>query len=135
MSAGNIDDLLDLWSASILEQGGRPIFKDHRDLYHTINHAKLGDVPWKSFQVQYQGGDQSARDAHPWMNQEYEVWYRDPREVIRDMLVRTDFNGEMDAAPFREYDTDGKRQYCNFMSGDWAWKQAVYPSCIPKYLR
>jgi hypothetical protein len=131
MSAGNIDNLLDLWAASLLEVGSHPIFNGHRDLYNTIDNAKLGDAPWKDFKVRYQGGDPAAREGHPWMDQEYEVWYRDPREVVHAMLSRTDFNGEMDAAPFREYDAEGKRQYQNFMSGDWAWKQAVYRYSLP----
>jgi hypothetical protein len=121
MSAGKIDDLLDLWAASLLKAGGSPLFKGHRDLYHTIDSAKHGDVPWKNFKVQYDGGNRTA----PWMSEDYDVWYRDPHEVVLDMLARTDFNGEVDAAPFREYGADGKRVYHDFMSGDWAWKQAV----------
>jgi len=59
------------------------------------------------------------------MTKDFEVWYRNPHEVIKNMLRNTDFNGEMDGLQFCEYDADGQRKYQNFMSGDWAWKQAV----------
>lgn len=62
-----------------------------------------------------------------WMVSGFDVWYRNPHDVIKNILANTDFNGEMDAAPFREYNANGQRQYHNFMSGDWAWAQAVSP--------
>jgi hypothetical protein len=41
------------------------------------------------------------------------------------MLANTDFVNEMDTTPFWEYNSDGHWHYHNFMSGDWAWNQAV----------
>ena len=40
------------------------------------------------------------------------------------MLENPDFAEHFDYAPHQQYDTKG-RHYENFMSGDWAWKQAV----------
>ena len=58
------------------------------------------------------------------MDEEYHLWYRDPRKVVHNILSNPDFNTTLDYTPYREF-RDGKRQYCNFMSGDWAWNQCV----------
>lgn len=59
------------------------------------------------------------------MTEEYELCWRDPRSAVCNMLSNPGFDGEFDAAPYREYDQNGVRQYENVMSGDWAWRQAV----------
>lgn len=59
------------------------------------------------------------------MDATYDVWYRDPLQIVRNMLANPDFNGEMEFAPYRDYTADNKRYWKNFMSGDWAWNQAV----------
>jgi hypothetical protein len=124
MSGGDIDTLFELWGASLAESGGVPPFSNHKDLYNAIDSAKVGDVQWQNFTVHYDG---PLPDVAPpsWMTKNFDVWYRDPHEVIKMMLGNTDFNGEMDNAPFREYDADGDRRYQNLMSGDWSWQQAV----------
>ncbi|KAF7969588.1 hypothetical protein HWV62_26903 [Athelia sp. TMB] len=58
------------------------------------------------------------------MTQDFEVWYRDPRELIKNLLSNPDFDGEFDYSPFHEYDGDGNHHFQDFMSGDWAWHQA-----------
>lgn len=60
------------------------------------------------------------------MLQEYEVWYRDPRMVIRNQLANPDFKDEIDYAPVQEFGIDGERRWKNFMSGNWAWSNAVH---------
>lgn len=130
MSAGQIDSLLDLWAASLLKHNDSPPFASHTDLYKTIDSTHLGDTKWDSFQVQYEGRVQ-AEPAPSWMTAGFEVWYRDPRDVIKTMLGNTDFNGKMDVAPSRHFDKDGNRLYHNFMSADWAWKQAVCTLSVP----
>jgi hypothetical protein len=124
MSAGNIDTLLELWAASLIQFDGTPPFANHCDLYKTIDNIRVGGVPWNSFPVHYEG-DVPATELPSWMVADVEVWYCDPHEVIKNVLANTDFDGEMDVAPFREYNTDGEQQYQNLMSGDWAWNQAV----------
>ena len=59
------------------------------------------------------------------MKQEFEVYYRDPRKVDREMIAKTDLKTEIDFAPFREYDENGHRQLLDLMSGNWAWRKAV----------
>ncbi|KAG1753664.1 uncharacterized protein EDB91DRAFT_1234097 [Suillus paluster] len=124
MSAGDINILLDLWAATLLKYDDKPPFADCRDLHRTIDNTPLGDVKWQSFKVRYTG-EKPTSDVPPWMDQSHDVWYRDPHEVIRNMLGNPDYEKEMDYRPFREYSADGdKRQWQDFMSGDWAWNQA-----------
>ena len=124
MSAAHINSLLDLWEASLLEAGGCPLFSDYKQMYETINNTRLGDVKWQSFTVKYTG-DLGA-DTAPWMHDDYDVWFQDPHEVMRNMLANPDFANEMDYQPIHEYDTKTSTWWWqDFMSGDWAWRQAV----------
>lgn len=42
------------------------------------------------------------------------------------MLANPDYAKEFDYRPYREFSTDDdERQWKDFMSGDWAWDQAV----------
>jgi len=58
------------------------------------------------------------------MDAEFDVWFRDPRTLVHNLLLNPDFDNEFDCAPLQEYDMDGNHRFENFMSGDWAWKQA-----------
>ncbi|KIK34572.1 hypothetical protein CY34DRAFT_97728 [Suillus luteus UH-Slu-Lm8-n1] len=59
------------------------------------------------------------------MDQSHDVWYRDPHEVVQNMLTNPDYATEMDYRPYRKFSTDGNAcQWQDFMSGDWAWNQA-----------
>jgi len=151
MPANQIDTLLEIWAASLLRLGGNPLFTDHTDLYRVIDSMSVGAVKWENFKITYkrkrdgedgpdeqdevieltgQGGqdgqdDQDEPEA-PWMFDIYDVWYRDPRQVIHNLLGRTDIKGEMDFVPYREFDaTNDQRRWEDFMSGDWAWDEAV----------
>ncbi|KAG1801316.1 hypothetical protein EV424DRAFT_1545429 [Suillus variegatus] len=123
MSAKNLDFLCDLIAASLAKHHDTPPFADHKDLYNVIDAAQLGDVPWQSFSVQYTG--EHPEVVPPWMNDEFEVWYRDPRAMAHNILANPTFKDEIDYAPFHEYDaSDDMHQWKDFMSGDWAWQQA-----------
>ncbi|KAG1805291.1 hypothetical protein EV424DRAFT_1474394 [Suillus variegatus] len=124
MPAGQIDWLLDLWASTLAKHNDNPPFADHHDLYHVIDSLPFGDVPWQCFMVTCDG-ERLADEHKPWMDGEYEVWFRDPREVARNMLANLTYANEMDYCPYREYSTEGdKRQWKDFMSGDWVWDQA-----------
>ena len=125
MSAGNIDRLLELWEASLLPHGQPPPFKNHVDLYRTIDATALGDVRWQCFTLRYPAQDVPQQDPPPWMLDEHEVWYRDVRAIVKQMLSNPDFKGQIAYAPYREFDLDGNRRLRDFMSGEWAWRQAV----------
>jgi Plavaka transposase len=124
MSAGDIDDLLDLWAASLLKHGDCPPFADHKDLYNTIDASPQGDVPWNSFSTVY-SGRRPDDNVPPWMDTQYDVWWRDPRIVVQNMLGNPDFDGAIDYAPYQEFEQNGERRFCDFFSGDWVWQQAV----------
>ncbi|KAG2109141.1 hypothetical protein DEU56DRAFT_975209 [Suillus clintonianus] len=122
--AAQINKLLDLWASTLQKHGDKPPFADFRDLHKTIDKTPLGDVKWQSFSVRY-NGERPAADVPPWMDQDFDVWYRDPREVVRNMLANPDYIEEFDYRPYREFLTDGdERQWRDFMSGDWVWDQA-----------
>ena len=123
MSAGNIDELMELWAATVAKHDDDAPFVNHRDLYAKIDAINLGhSIPWQSFTVSYDG--EIPTQPPDWMTKTYEVHYRDPRKVIHALLSNPDFKDEFEYAPFQEVD-DGKRRYCDFMLGDWCWKQAV----------
>ena len=124
MSAGNIDTLLHLWAASLIKHGDKPPFNSCDDLYDIIDDTPVGDVKWESFSVRY-NGQFPEHNIPSWMNVEHEVWFRDPRAVVRSLLANPDFDGEFDYSPLQEYDSEGNHRFQDFMSGDWAWRQAV----------
>jgi len=124
MSASNINLLLNIWAATLTLHNNDPPFHNHTDLYNIIDSTPIGDVPWESFIVKYDG-DIPNSERSPWMDEEFEVWFCNPRELIHNMLTNPDFDSEFDCSPFHEYDTDNNHHFHNFMSGDWVWKQAV----------
>jgi hypothetical protein len=123
MSAGNIDTLLSLWMAS-----GEPLFNKHEHLYNMIDSIPIGGVPWQKFAVSYTGL-RPDDDTPLWMEQTYEVYFRDPRELFLKMLSNPMFADHFDYIPMQQFALNGSRRYENFMSGDWAWKQAVSLLC------
>lgn len=116
MSAGNIDTLLHLWGSSLAAHQDIPPFADHTDLYKTINMTPIGDAPWKSFGLKY-SSDKPSENVPLWMDKTYNVWYRDPRVVIKNLFSNTDFNGEFDYVPYREFSEDGSCVVTCFIKG------------------
>ena len=125
MSIGNIDILLRLWAASLVQHEDSPPFLNHQDLYDTIDATSVGGVPWQSATLSYDGP--LPAQPLPWMQSGYTIWFRDPRLLFKNMLQNTDFAKSFDYRPYRQYDTraKGSRRYEHFMSADWAWNQAV----------
>ncbi|KAG1863920.1 hypothetical protein F4604DRAFT_1882154 [Suillus subluteus] len=123
MSAKNLDFLCDLMAATLVKHHDVPPFADHKDLHNVIDVTQLGDVPWQSFSVQYTG--ECPEVVPPWMDDEFEVWYRDPHVMAHNILANPTFKNEIDYTPFREYDAaDDMCHWKDFMSRDWAWQQA-----------
>lgn len=113
MSHRNIDDLLDLWAADV---GSAP-FVDHKDLNESIDSIKNGSAPWYTFSVEYDRA-KLPQNALKWMTEKFEVWHRDPHEVIKNLLSNTAFDGHFDYTPYREY-KNNKRQWSDFT---YVWK-------------
>jgi hypothetical protein len=137
MSAGNFDILSQLWTASLAPYDDTPPFANHSDLCKTIDATPLhvGGVPWQSITLSYNGTKPDNSPA--WMQAKYDVWYRDPCMLFKSMLGNPEFADHFDYAPSRRYDTKGDRVYEHFMSGDWAWKQAVSDmtsSIVPSFI-
>jgi Plavaka transposase len=126
---GNIDELMTLWAADVAPSEREPPFYNHADLYSAIDAIPVGGVPWQSFGVSYTGL-RPENDAPLWMEQTYEVHFRDPRKLFLNMLANPTFAEDFDYTPMRIFDINGSRRYEHFMSGDWAWKQAVGISCV-----
>jgi hypothetical protein len=124
MPARDIDVLLRLWAASLAPHEASPPFRDHTHLYDTIDSIRVGDVPWESSTLYYDGPRPDG-PVPTWMTSEYQVWFRDPRKLIHNIISNPDFKDQFDYVPHHEYAGDNHR-FHNFMSGDWAWKQAVY---------
>ena len=99
-------------------------FASSNDLLGQIDQIKLGHVPWHSFTAAYSGKQPSGPDTPLWMKETYDVWFHDPREIVHGILGNPDFSGGMDYTPYHDF-VDGKRRQSEFMSGDWAWRQAV----------
>jgi hypothetical protein len=86
MSASDIDTLLLLWDASAAIYGESPPFKNHKDLYNTIDATPLGDIAWKSFSLQF-NGILPEGEVPSWMGASYDVWFRDPHELVFTILL------------------------------------------------
>ncbi|KAG1843170.1 hypothetical protein F4604DRAFT_1596946 [Suillus subluteus] len=111
-------------AALLAKHDDNPPFADHKDLHKVIDATQLGDVPWQGFSVKYSG--ERPENVPSWMDDEYDVWYRDPRMMAHNILANPTYKKEIDYTPFREYDAaDDTRRWKDFMSGDWAWQQAV----------
>lgn len=122
MSGAHINTLMQLWSAF----GGSsqdPPFANHDHLHGTIDSTALGDVAWQAFVITYIG-PRPETNVPSWMEQEYIVWFRCPRAVLHSQLGNRGFENEMDYSPKKVHHGD-ERVLSDFMSGDWAWAQAV----------
>jgi hypothetical protein len=125
MSEANINELLEIlaeWAGS-LDADADPPFADAKDMYSKIDACHLGDIPWQSFRVSYDGN--VKEDDAPWKSKTYDVWFRDPRELLKAQLGNREFANHMDFAPKEVINRKtGARCYQDLMSGQWAWRQA-----------
>lgn len=117
-------ELWDEWNGSTLPDGvGDVPFANKDDLHATIDSITVGDVLWQSFSIVYEG-DRPAGEVPSWMEKRFDVWFRCPRDLLHNQLGSADFAKDMDYCPKRIFTKDGKREFCDLMSGDWAWRQA-----------
>jgi hypothetical protein len=128
MSGASVDTLSQLIHASLVTHGVAPdninLFASHADILSTIDLTPVGDVPWQGFSISYDGALPQDGIIPSWMTKSYDVWYHDPRKLIHNLLTNQDFNGEFDYIPFQEFNTQKRRCWWDFMSGNWAWKEA-----------
>jgi hypothetical protein len=124
MSAGDINFILHLWAVSLAVHNEEPPFTNSTSMYKTIDSTPLAGTVWESFSLQY-NHDGDPEDVLSWMDAEYDVWFRDPRSLVHNLLSNPDFKAGFDYAPFQEHTKDGVHRFQDFMSGNWAWRQAV----------
>ena len=129
MSSSNINRLCNLWARSLhtdeAPHDHAPPFIDHKDLYDTIDATPLGGVPWESFKLKYSSEQPAV--VPPWMDHSYEFWFRPAYFLVANMLTNPNFDNEIDYVPYQDFSKHyEQRCYENFMSGDWAWIQAVH---------
>ncbi|KAI0740248.1 hypothetical protein C8Q76DRAFT_765250 [Earliella scabrosa] len=119
MSGSNVDELTELWAA----YSHTSPYADRRDLHASIDSIPHADIVWHAFTVTYTGPRPAEGEVPAWMEWEYTVWYGCPRAVLHAQLRNRDFVGEMDFTP-KKVHQDNERVYGDFMTGDWAWRQA-----------
>jgi hypothetical protein len=124
LSKKKTNHLLELWAATLIHHGIPPPIQDHTDLLRQIDSIPLGNVPWECFCLQYDGPLPETNRPPEWMITEYDVWFRNPREVIKGILANPEFDGHVDYSAYQEFE-NSQRRYSNMMSGDWAWRQSV----------
>ena len=123
-SAGAINAALDMWQASILKYGENVPWTNAQDLYDTIDLIQLGDAPWKTYKISYQG-PRPPGTPPKWMTEIYELCIRDSRVVLHNQIGSSEFRGMTNLVPYQQFDGEGRHIWSNLMSADWAWKQAV----------
>ncbi|KAF8347311.1 hypothetical protein F5887DRAFT_1060897 [Amanita rubescens] len=121
MPKSSISRLMQIWACKLDDPDDEPPFLHAEDLYDTIDAIELSDVAWQSFSVSYNGTVREGEDA-PWKRASYELWFRDPLQVLKNQLANRDFAKEMDIAPKKD-----------LMSGQWAWRQADIIASEPRH--
>jgi hypothetical protein len=126
MSGNAIDTLSQLWCASLINHGICPndinLFKWNDSLLVTIDLTPVGDVPWQGFTLSYDGP--RPLNAPEWMTTSHNIWFCDPLQLVHNLLANWDFENEFDYMPFWEFNAKKKRCWQDFMSDNWAWKEA-----------
>ncbi|KAJ7048806.1 hypothetical protein C8F01DRAFT_1094371 [Mycena amicta] len=123
MSASNITELLEIWALDKLKHNDLAPFANADHLYETIDSTELGDAPWKCLVTEPLA---TGADAPEWARKLYEIWYRDPEVVAKNMLDNPEFDGLFDTTPYIEIDDKDKRRWSDFMSANFSWRHAVW---------
>lgn len=128
MPQSQVNKIMELWAASFLQAGSDASapFANCQEMHDIIDNVTQGDVPWTSFQIKF-SGDIPNDNAPKWMTDTYEVCVRDVNLVVANLLQNSDFDGDFEYVPYKEYDTADTRRYCNYMSGQLAWMHSVSP--------
>lgn len=139
MSQGDINKLLDIWSLyqkQMAQRAGRDDveagpFENYQGMYSSIDDIQQGSAPWKCFQMVVE--ENPPFDAPEWQTTSYQVWYRDPATVISNILANPELAKDFSTTPYVQRNKQGTRQWCDFMSGNFAWRHAV-SLCDPSRL-
>ncbi|KAG1844251.1 hypothetical protein C8R48DRAFT_750879 [Suillus tomentosus] len=97
MSGKQVDELMQVLG-SFEEFKGHPPFSSDRHVHHTID---------------------TISSTH-----EYEVWYHDPHELVRNQLANPEFTDNIDYSARQVFGEQGQCVWSDFMTGNWAWNQS-----------
>ncbi|THV03658.1 hypothetical protein K435DRAFT_851604 [Dendrothele bispora CBS 962.96] len=115
---------LNLWHLSLAKHDDVGPFHNHEAIHEAINSIKQGSAPWHCFVTT--PDPELPADASEWKKTEYEVWYRDPETVIKNMLDNPEFAEEFDTKPYVELKADGTRRWSDVMSGNYMCQYVYY---------
>ena len=106
-------------------------WRNAKDMYDTIDSIQVGAVGWTTYRLSY-GGPLPTGTVPRWMQETYELNVRDVLAIFEEQLASKEFDGQFEYTPYEEYDENGSRIYSNFMSGSWAFREAVsiFMSCF-----
>ena len=114
-----------------------PPFSSTQDLYNMIDSTEVGDMAWQAFSVKFnnEGSDKPGIPLASWKRHSYEVWFWDPLKIMEAQIANRNYACEVDYAPKHIFSNARKGQYGDFMSGNWAWEQAIcYLSILHVFL-
>ncbi|TBU40371.1 hypothetical protein BD309DRAFT_993112 [Dichomitus squalens] len=126
VSKADLNQLLHILAAKNVVDGhaNHPaIFENADELLETIDAIPFGDTVWRAYKVRYTGA--MGPDSPSWMRKTYVIYLRNSLVVAEQLAASEDFDGKFDTRPVAEYNADGDRVYCNFMSGQWAHNEAI----------
>ncbi|KAH8977117.1 hypothetical protein EDB86DRAFT_3068012 [Lactarius hatsudake] len=113
MSGNDINVLSQLWCASLINHGVPPdkinLFDSRDSLYVTIDAMPFRDAVWQGFSLSYNGP--RPDDTPEWMTTTYDVWHRDVRQLLHNMLANPDFDDEFDYRQDYSVCGDGHNEY------------------------
>jgi hypothetical protein len=117
---------LELWRAALRKGGCRDELPwcSADEMYATIDSIQDGSTPWSTFILRY-NGQKPDRNIPLWMEEEYELNTRDALEIVCSQISRSEFDGEFDYRPFKEFNPSNERVWSNLMSGEFAFNEAV----------
>ncbi|KAG2092283.1 uncharacterized protein F5147DRAFT_585931, partial [Suillus discolor] len=111
MSGKQVDELMQVLG-SFKEFKGRPPFSSDRHVHHTIDAiSSSANLP-------------PGPSVTPWKHTKYKVWYRDPRELVRNQLANLEFADNIDYLAQQVFGEQGQRVWSDFMTENWAWSQS-----------
>jgi hypothetical protein len=112
---------MQIWAA-IHPNEGSP-FSSCKELHQLIDSIDDGNAPWQCLTLGHHNS--AAADCPSWQNKTYEVWFRDPKVILNNMLSNPDFKDGFDYTPRLVFGEQHERIWSDFMTANWAWTQCV----------
>ena len=102
-----------------------PPWKTPSDMRSTTDGITEGSsMEWRVATFTYTG-EKPTTNVPAWMDETYELNYRNILDVLEHQLADPAFKDHFDTVSYQEFDAKQKRVYSNFFSGSWAYNEAV----------